>query len=176
MAVVFPDHLSANGSEKYVYEYCKNNLPSDWIGYFRYFIGCREFDSALFIPGFGVIILEIKNWKEEFLQEVKDNNCIIYRNMALNSPMMQANNYRFKLINRINDSLNLNIAVLPIVCYPSLSKDFYIEKRLDIISPNQWTILKDDFANPEAFIQKLTQAFQYVTIPTDDFSDENVWQ
>ena len=57
------------------------------------------------------------------------------------SPKKQARAYRFALLNKISEKYNVSPLVLDMVCYPFISKEEYLEKHLNIISEEAYTIL-----------------------------------
>ena len=63
--------------------------------------------------------------------------------------------YRFNMINLLKQELGMNPLVMDLVCYPMISKNEYLEKRLDVVSDETETIFKEDLEEPALLFQKL---------------------
>ncbi|WP_394218066.1 UvrD-helicase domain-containing protein [Halobacillus trueperi] len=169
-----------NNAENKVFQHIKEHLPDSYICYFNYYINNREFDIAILIPGSGVFILEVKGWSADQIYRVQDNNCILTKNskgheVPWQSPLKQVNDYRFSLIRKIEKELNKDILVVPIVCYPNILKKEYKEKRLDIVSPEGFTIFKDDFQKDDSLMKRLKRiADGCKNFSKDKFNLENM--
>lgn len=150
MALIYPKETEfQNYGEEYVYNSLKEQLPFNNIVYYNYLTGTKEFDFLVLVPSYGIVILEVKAWYADRIIKIKDNKRMIYRNskgavIPESSPFIQANIYRYSILNRIRDELDKNIPVIPVVCYPNITKEEYHNKRLDIFSPQEWTIFKED--------------------------------
>ncbi|MBO8161737.1 MAG: ATP-dependent helicase [Thermosipho sp. (in: Bacteria)] len=163
MALVYPEKPELNDAELLVYHYVKDNLPSSFVGYFNYRALYKEFDTSILLPNLGILIVEIKGWLADRIKHVRDNNCIVYKSggedVIFNSPLRQAQGYRWEFLGRIRRELNRNVRVLPAVCYPYITKEEFYEKRLDIVSPEGWTILKDDLSTSDGMLSKIVDMF-----------------
>lgn len=161
MSIIYPANPSFNNqAERFVYSYIKEHLPNNYVCYFNYYIGHREFDVAILVPNVGVAILEIKGWTAEQIFKVEDNTRILTVNsngveIPWPSPFKQVNDYRYKFANRIKKELGIILPVLPVVCYPNISKEEFHTKRLDIVSPETCTLFKDDFSNENGVVKRL---------------------
>lgn len=151
-----PKEFKSNG-EKEVFEFVKSELPDEYTAFYNYRVNGQEFDMALIVPGRGIVIIEIKGHSSESILKVQDNESIMLsNNRLLYSPLKQADKYRYSLINKINKTYgDLRIPILPMVCYPYISEEDFFQKRLDIISEKEETLLKDDIKNSELAIKKI---------------------
>ena len=151
-----PKAFKSNGEET-VFNFIKSELPDEYTAFYNYRVNGQEFDMALIVPGRGIVIIEIKGHSLESILKVKDNeNIILYNNESLYSPLKQADKYRYSLISKINETYgDLKIPVLPMVCYPYIGEEGFCEKRLDIISAKEETLLKEDIEDSELAINKI---------------------
>jgi DNA helicase II / ATP-dependent DNA helicase PcrA len=168
-----------NESERKVYNYIRDHLPDYDICYFNYNLQIREFDILLMVPDVGMFILEIKGWTFDQIYKVQDNNAIITKpgntELVWPSPLKQANEYRFRLIRKVEKELKKDLLVIPIVCYPNITKDEFFEKRLDIVSGEEVTLFSDDFFDDESLksrILAIAESFKHIA--KDSFSIENM--
>lgn len=182
MAKVFPEIFEENhSSEQFLYDWVKEKLPNNWIGYFNYFISTEECDIILLVPEFGILIVEIKAWKHNRIVEVVDQNKIIYqikrKHQSYTSPYRQAKRYTRALIDKIRRECNTSYVIGEVVCYTEITKDQFDERNLSIICERDSTILKDDLNDPEEVINKIktiiTQKKQDV-FNFEDFTQESV--
>lgn len=180
MATIYPAQPEfKNESERKVYTFIRNYLPDYYVCYFNYNLQIREFDILLMVPDIGIFVLEIKGWKAEQIFKVQDNNCIITKSLNTEvpwpSPLKQANEYRFRLVRKIDSEIKKDLLVMPIVCYPNLSKDEFYEKRLDIVSSEEVTLFSDDFVNGDKLRNRLLEIGEsFQNIARDPFDIENM--
>lgn len=134
-----------NDAEKKFYKYLENNLDGNWIVYYNYRIKSREFDFMLISPSGVLFVCEIKGIYSENIISIEDNQYINYsKNRRIPSPMKQALDYSYELINTFKER-KVKTYVIPIVVYPNIKKEDFHEKGLNIISGEYETILLDDF-------------------------------
>lgn len=122
----------------------------------------REFDFCLLIPEIGLLVIEVKGWREETILHVcEDGETIEIKTdegIVSQTPWKQARGYRFALMRRIHNSTGKDPLVFSMLAYPNISKDFYRAKRLDIVSEEEFTFLSEDFGSPLDFRSKLRKA------------------
>lgn len=179
MTLMYPKRINenANIAEKKMYKILSQGLGNLSVCYHNYNVVHKETDFIVVIPGEGIIVIEVKGWNGINIEEVVDNDTIQYRNPdgkieIYNSPLKQANRYRFSLINKIKDELGLNIKVSSLVCYPFMSEETYINKELRIVSPREITILKDDLEDIHQFSYILKRKYGYYPSQPRDILDE----
>lgn len=157
MAVMYPKtpQFKSEGERRF-FERIKELLPDEYIVYFGYRLNSYETDIILLVPNKGIVIIEIKGHLISSIYKVEDNNTIRLKdNTYITSPLKQADKYRYLLVNEIKDKFDKNVLVMPMVSYPFISKKDFKSKRLDIISDEQETLLKEDLTSSESFISKI---------------------
>jgi superfamily I DNA/RNA helicase len=123
----------------------------------------REFDVCILMPGKGILVVELKGWKEENVLRVENNDHVVIRTSdgeISASPQKQARGYRFSLERHIKQSIDKFPLVFQLVCLPQVSKEFFRSHRLDVVMEERFTILKEDLTNNTAFFTKLDQALR----------------
>lgn len=126
----------------------------------------REFDVCILMPNKGILVVELKGWREENILRVQDNDSVIIKTTdgeISASPQKQARGYRFSLERHIRQNIGKIPLVFQMVCLPQVSKSFYKEHRLDIVMEEKFTILKEDLGNKAALFNKLDQALREVS-------------
>lgn len=160
--------------EAQTWESFLKNLPDDIIVYNHREINGREFDFCILSKEFGIIIVEVKGWKSDHIFDVVgvDEIIISGHNTPERSPKKQARAYRFGLLNAISDRYNVSPLIFDMVCYPFITKQQYLDKRLDIISEPEMTIFKEDLLDGEILRYKLIGAYnKYKDIPHSEMTD-----
>lgn len=123
----------------------------------------REFDVCILMPGRGILVVELKGWREENILRVEDNAAVIIRTEdgeVAASPQKQARGYRFSLERYIRRNTGLFPLVYQMVCLPQVSGGFFRSRRLDVVMEERFTILREDLADQAAFFAKLDQALR----------------
>lgn len=151
-----PENFKSKGEEK-VFKFIKENLPDEYTAYFNYRIDNQEFDIAILVPGMGIVIIEIKgHYEHNVINAVDNENIQLVNGERMTSPWKQADRYRWNLLNKIKEKFgDIKVPVMPMVCYPYITKESFYEKRLDIISDEKETILSEDFKDKNLFIDKV---------------------
>ena len=173
MAKMADQKPSLHGEAK-VWEKVREYLPNDVIVYNNREINGRQFDYCLFFEGMGALIIEVKGWLANKIHvQGIDNILVEGYSEPQRSPKKQARAYRFALLNRIKEKYNVSPLVFDMVCYPFISRDEYLSTHLDLISEEQFTILKEDLDNKEVLINKIGQGYDALkSIPHADFSHD----
>ncbi|MCM1988832.1 UvrD-helicase domain-containing protein [Oceanirhabdus seepicola] len=182
MSIIYPKNPKIeNKAEKEVYNKLSNFLEDNYITYYNYTVTGTEFDFCVLEKNKAIFIIEVKGWESVQIVSVEDNETIKYRDNLNNvkewgSPFKQANSYKFNMVNLLKEKFNRNPLVLGIVCYPFISLKQYKEKRLDIISKEELTILQDDLLNKETLLNKLNKAFEFMknNVRADELDDNLV--
>lgn len=151
------DKLPEYEGEKKVWEYFSRNLPQQYVVYNNRSIKGWEYDFCVMAENVGLFIIEIKGWLPQNIFNVVSEDAIILsgEEQPQSSPRKQARGYRFNMINLLKQELGMNPLVMDLVCYPMISKDEYLEKRLDVVSDETETIFKEDIEDPALLFQKL---------------------
>lgn len=126
----------------------------------------REFDVCILVPGKGILVIELKGWREENILRVENNENIVIRTAdgeVSTSPQKQARGYRFSIERLIRQNLGKFPLVYQMVSLPQISKAFFRSHRLDVVMEEKFTILKEDLADNTSFFNKLDQALREVS-------------
>lgn len=165
MACILPyEPEFKNDAEEFIYYFVKNKLPNNWVCYFNYKVKMQEFDVLLMVPKKGIFVIEIKGISGKNPIKVKDNSKIIYgrRGNIIPSPLKQADGYRFKFLDLVEDKFQKSPLVFSIVAYPNLSYDEYKSNELNIISAEEQTFLQEDFLSEMNFKNKLFNLYEEI--------------
>lgn len=163
-----------NYGENYFISKATEYLDDTNIIYWNRQIFGREFDICILMPNKGILVVELKGWREENILRVENNEYVVIQteNGEINSnPQKQARGYRFSLDRYIKQNINKFPLVFQMVCLPQVSKQFYHNLRLDIVMEERFTILKEDLTSKVALYNKLDQALREVSNwNRDDFN------
>lgn len=155
-----------NFGEKLFIDKVQEYLDDTNIIYWNRQVFGREFDVCILMPGKGVLVVELKGWREENILRVENNEVVIIRTVdgeVPASPQRQARGYRFSIERHIRQNIGKFPLVYQMVCLPQVSKTFFRSRRLDVVMEEKFTILKEDLADNTAFFNKLDQALREVS-------------
>ena len=165
---------SDNFGEKLFVERAQEYLDDTNIIYWNRQIFGREFDVCILMPGKGILVVELKGWREESILRIENNDAVIIRTgdgEVSSSPQKQARGYRFSIERHIRQSIGKFPLVYQMVCLPQVSKAFFRSRRLNVVMEEKFTILKEDLADNTAFFNKLDQALREVSNWNRDLFD-----
>ena len=147
-----------------IWELVKKAIPKDCLSFHNYFLETKRPDIILLTPNRGILIIEIKGFLAKNIKSVPDSTVIkFYNKPAVGSPFNQAIEYRNKLIEMMGNAPEISPAFIAIaVCYPKITHDEFYEKKLNKISMEEMTILKEDVANENAFNEKIEKIYDFV--------------
>lgn len=157
---------SDNFGEKLFVEKVQEYLDDTNIIYWNRQVFGKEFDVCILMPGKGILVVELKGWREENILRVENNDAVVIRaddGEVSSSPQKQARGYRFSVERHIRQSIGKFPLVYQIVCLPQVSKAFFRSRRLDVVMEEKFTILKEDLVDNAAFFNKLDQALREVS-------------
>lgn len=148
MAYMYP-HKSTftNRGEAEMYDAFFSFLPDSCICYHNRTLGILEFDYAVLIPGYGIVVIEVKGYKAEDIKNVKNDYIHLKSGKALHSPFKQADKYRYAFTSIIKNEIDKDIPVFPIACYPFIDEEGYLQTELNLLSNRDQTILSNDLSN-----------------------------
>lgn len=155
-----------NFGEKLFIDKVQEYLDDTNIIYWNRQVFGREFDVCILMPGKGILVVELKGWREDNILRVENNESVIIRTAdgeVPASPQKQARGYRFSIERHIRQNIGKFPLVFQMVCLPQVSKAFFKSRRLDVVMEEKFTILKEDLANNTAFFNKLDQALREVS-------------
>ncbi|MEZ3430515.1 MAG: UvrD-helicase domain-containing protein [Lachnospiraceae bacterium] len=162
MALMMDNKPTEYKSEAFVWEKLSSLLPNDVVVYnHREVVDDREFDFVLLIKNIGIMVIEVKGWKAQYIFDVKKPDEIILKgdSKVYGSPEKQARCYRFDWMNFLQDQFGMSPVVLSMVCYPFISEKEYRDVRLDVVSSKDFTLFSQDFNSASKLGQKILNAF-----------------
>ena len=125
----------------------------------------KEFDVCILMPEKGILVVELKGWREENILRIENNDSVIIQTNdgeVSASPQKQARGYRFSIERHIRQNIGKFPLVYQMVCLPQVSKAFFKSHRLDVVMEEKFTILKEDLKDNTSFFNKLDQALREV--------------
>ena len=125
----------------------------------------KEFDVCILMPEKGILVVELKGWREENILRIENNDSVIIQTNdgeVSASPQKQARGYRFSIERHIRQNISKFPLVYRMVCLPQVSKAFFKSHRLDVVMEEKFTILKEDLKDNTSFFNKLDQALREV--------------
>ena len=155
-----------NFGEKLFIDKVQEYLDDTNIIYWNRQVFGREFDVCILMPGKGILVVELKGWREDNILRVENNESVIVRTAdgeVPASPQKQARGYRFSIERHIRQNIGKFPLVFQMVCLPQVSQAFFKSRRLDVVMEEKFTILREDLANNTAFFNKLDQALREVS-------------
>ena len=165
MAILVGESINPNIGEKIFLSKACEYLDDTCVIYRNKQVFGREFDVCILLPEKGMLVVEVKGWREDTVIKVTNNDSVIIRTSDGNkesSPQKQALSYRFSIEKYIKDNTGKFPLVFQMVCLPQIGKDCYYDKRLNIIMEESFTFLKEDLSSKQAFYDKIDQAYQKV--------------
>lgn len=163
MARIIGGTNDGNYGEKIFVSKACQYLDDNHIIYWNRQLFGREFDVCILMPGKGILVIELKGWREENILRVENNEYVVVNTAdgeVQASPQKQARSYRFSLERHLKQSIDKFPLVCQLVCLPQVSKSFYHANRLDVIMEERFTLLKEDLDSNAAFFSKLDQALR----------------
>lgn len=157
---------SENFGERLFIDKAQEYLDDASIIYWNRQIFGREFDVCILMPGKGILVVELKGWREDNILRVENNEAIIIRTAdgeVASSPQKQARGYRFSIERHIRQNIGKFPLVYQMVCLPQVTKAFFRSRRLDVVMEEKFTFLKEDLADNTSFFNKLDQALREVS-------------
>jgi len=166
MARLIGSGNTENFGENYFISKVTEYLDDTNIIYWNRQIFGREFDICILMPNKGILVVELKGWREENILRVENNEYVVVQTEEgeiCANPQKQARGYRFSLDRYIKQNINKFPLVYQMVCLPQVSKSYYNHLRLDVVMEEKFTILKEDLENKVALYNKLDQALREVS-------------
>ena len=178
MARVIGEHSSNNRGENLFVDKAVEYFDDEAVIYRNRQIFGKEFDVCVLIPRKGILVVEVKGWRENSVIRVDADNSIVIRAQdgeVKSNPQKQVRGYRFALENFIRRGVGLRALVFQMVSLPQISTAFFKKHRLDTVLEESFTLLKEDHANKAAFFRKVSKALAYASQWNRDvFSEETM--
>lgn len=164
MAIIIGTEHSGNFGEDLFIAKVKEYLDDTYVVYRNRQLYGKEYDVCILLPNKGILVVELKGWREETILRVENDMIILDTadGEVSSSPQKQARGYRFALQRYIKNSLGYNPLIFQMVCLPQVTNSFYCSKRLDIVTEEKFTFLKEDLETNTAFFKKLDDALREV--------------
>lgn len=175
MAIMI-DGKSSYAGESKVWECIKKNLSDEIVCYFNRTVNRREFDFCLLQKNQGLIVIEVKGWRyDQVYVKSPDAIEISGYDQMQQSPFKQARMYCFKMLEKFSSKWDVSPLVLPMVCYPFITKEQYYQLGLNIVSEEEQTIFKEDLENQQLLRNKVNHLFTIEQNIPHTHLDENLY-
>ena len=165
MAIVIGNEVTGNYGEDLFIAKAKDYLDNTYIIYRNRQLYGKEFDVCILMPDKGILVVELKGWREETIRQIDAPDTIVIatdEGEVTASPQKQARGYRFSMERHIRHSIGKFPLVFQMVCFPQVSRSFYKKLRMDTVVEEKFTILKEDLVDKRAFFAKLDEALREV--------------
>lgn len=107
MAKLIGSAQSTNFGENLFIRKAQEFLDDQYIIYWNRQIYGREFDVCILMPGKGILVVELKGWREENILRIENSDTIIIKTNegeTLATPQKQARGYRFAIERHIRQN------------------------------------------------------------------------
>ena len=166
MAKVIGANPSDNRGENLFVNKAAEYFEDDAIIYRNRQIFGKEFDACVLLPRKGILVIEVKGWREKSVLRVDSDESIVIcagDGEMKSNPQKQVRGYRFALENFIRQGAGLRPLVVQMVSLPRISANFFKERRLDTVLEESFTLLQEDFSDKAAFYRKINEALAYAS-------------
>lgn len=168
MANVYPDSPEPRTiGEKQVIEFLTNNLDESWTLFYEPLIVNSQPDLLLFNDQYGVLVLEIKDYRRDTIVAVSPNDWMIKveRGMVnLSSPYIQVRNYTFAVIDFLakeqiltNNPIfpgKLKIPVVPLCIFTNLNEKDIVSLGINQVIPLKSIVTSEFLQLDEEHLQE----------------------
>ncbi|ANY68533.1 nuclease [Paenibacillus sp. BIHB 4019] len=160
MAYMIPDTLprKATVGERLFFQTLKEHLPDDYLVYYEPEIGGRKPDYVIIGPDFGLLVLEVKDYKVNTLHELSTNEWRIFGDLGtlqtIKNPLNQARDYAFRIVDKLKKDKNLiqidqyygqlKFRYAFGTVFTNLKEIHIVEHRLDRVIDPQFMLTRDD--------------------------------
>ncbi len=138
-------------------------LPDNYLSFHNYLLDSQEVDWILFVPDYGVLIIEIKGFLPKSISYAIDNTNILMSNGGLErSPYLQARRYWKKMLDMIaiEDGDISNVYIAKAICYPYLSEEDVIDKQLNKLCDRKFILTREDISNFDILAERISKIFK----------------
>lgn len=161
MAIMVDEKNTKYEGEAYVWECLSKNLSNDAVVYFNREIQSRTYDFCVLLENKGVLIIEVKGWRKDIIHlETPDKIWIKGYDTPQKSPRKQAYMYQYELRELFLRECNVKPLYFNMVCYPFLTSADFKALRLDLVSPEKYTILAEDISDSVRLQKKIDAAYE----------------
>ena len=158
------DFQSDNWGEDYLIKKLMEYFDDSYVIYRNRPIFGAQFDVCFLVPQIGIIIFEVKAWKPDTIQEVKNGDSIFIKTVDAvtgderenyENPTTQARGYVYKMRSKIRQKTGKTPLIYDMVCFPNISKEDFSSKGIETVCEYESTILKEDLESKNAFYEKM---------------------
>lgn len=156
---------SGNISEDFLCQKLIDSFDDNYILYRNREIFGREFDVMMLMPNIGLLVFEVKGWLESSVLRIENGDTIIIgtaEGEVKSSPQKQVRGYRFAIERRIRQKTGKFPLVFTMVCYPKISRSAYETLHLNVVTEEEFTLLKDDLESKISLYDKINRALANV--------------
>lgn len=158
---------TGNFGEDFLCDQLVKAFDDDCVIYRNREVFGREFDVAMLIPNVGIVIFEAKGWQESSILRIENGDTIVIQTPegeAKSSPQKQVRGYRFAIERRIRQGTGKFPLVFTMVSFPQISKAFYENQHMSVVTEEHFTLLKEDFDSKSALFGKINKAIVDVSL------------
>lgn len=159
MAIIV-DRESAYKGERKVRDAIADFFSDDVIVYNNREVNGREYDICLLVKDVCVFMVEVKGWLSNKIKvHGIDDIEVEGFDERQASPKKQARSYCIQYFTKLKKHFKTSPLVIDLVAFPFITKEQYYNTHLNIISEEQFTILKEDLEDYNALKKKFQMAF-----------------
>ena len=136
MGRLIGDRSSKNYGENLFITKVQEYLDDTNIIYWNRQVFGKEFDVCILMPEKGILVVELKGWREETILRTENHDGVIIRTPdgeVFASPQKQARGYRFAIERHVRQSIGKFPLVFQMVCMPQVSKSYYKSDRKSVV-------------------------------------------
>lgn len=161
MAKMMDEKSTTYKGEAKTYDCFEKNLSDHYVVYYNRQVNDREFDFLILTNDMCLFMVEVKGWLAKNIYNVVSPDEIyrVGQELPDRSPLKQARGYRFQLLEKFR-KLRINPLIISMVCYPFISREEYLEKRLDVVSDESVTIFSEDLEDAGRLQKKLQDRYE----------------
>lgn len=159
MAIVIDQESNFKG-EKVVRNAFEKFCSNQTVIYNNREVNGREYDLCVLYENSCIFIVEVKGWLKDKITVNGVDDIVVEGYLEhQTSPKKQAKGYALEYLNKMKHIYGKSPLIIDLVAYPFISRNEYYEKRLNIISEEQFTLFKEDLQDRNLLNEKLQIAY-----------------
>lgn len=163
MAIMVDPNLSEYEGERLVWNSLNENFPDSAVVYFNREVEGRIYDYCVLLENMGILVIEVKGWLPDGIKVIgPDEIWVKGYSDPQHSPLKQARTYQYRIKKQIEEACDLSVLAFSMVCYPFISAEEFRKLRLDLISSEQMTLLKEDLEDRTQMEKKIYRTYKNV--------------
>ena len=159
-----------------VWEALSHAFERNGVIYTNHSFEFLECDDCLMIDGSCIFIIEVKGWQaKDVVNVISEDEIILAKSTKyVRNPRRQARLYRFKTLDYLRDKLGFEPLVIDMVCYPFISKEGFLKKKLGNEEHVSMTLFAEDIKDTITLEQKILNAYEIMKskIPHQELTHE----